>query len=185
MCVFFFVCVFCFSFLLFLASRAIWKPFYRRLRFWVVPKIRILINFSSLFSGLLIHVIELFLFSDDFSFFAVFHFVPRAYSVLKPEAILRELTSAITDKLKFVVCPSSPSSNVLLGPETLLAVYSCLLWGPNFLKMLQEILNKRWQTLDLKSMMSELRRSSSEIMATKDSLSSVHRFKRKVEASLS
>ena len=34
--------------------------------------------------------------------------------------------------------------------------------------MLPEILNKRWQTVDVKSMMSELQRSSSRFMVTKE-----------------
>ena len=105
-----------------------------------------------------------------------------------PEAILSELMSAITNKLKFVVCPhyrySSPY-DVLSGPETLLAAYKYRYFAPTFLKMLPEILNNRWQTLDVKSMMSELQRSSSDFMVTKDTLSSVHRFKRKEDTSLS
>ena len=107
-----------------------------------------------------------------------------------PEAILSELMSAITNKLKFVVCPSdvfSPLYNVLSGPETLLVRGPCNYWGPvpTDVKMLPEILNKRWQTLDVKSMMSELQRSPSGLMVEKDTLSSVHRFKRKEGASLS
>ena len=101
------------------------------------------------------------------------------------EAILIELMSAITHKLKFAVFPLSSTYRVLLGPETLLAAPSYGVSTPKCLKMLQEILNKRWQTLDLKSMMSELQRSPSGIMAVKDTLSSVHRFKRKEGASLS
>ena len=97
------------------------------------------------------------------------------------EAILIELMSAITNKLKFAVFSLSSTYRVLSGPETLLAVHST----PKCLKMLQEILNKRWQTLDLKSMMSELQRVPSGIITVKDTLSSVHRFKRKEGASLS
>ena len=105
-----------------------------------------------------------------------------------PEAILSELRSAITNKLKFMICPrygySSPY-DALSGPETLLVAYNY--WGPvsTDVKMLPEILYKRWQTLDVKSMMSELQRSPSELMVMKDTLSSVHRFKRKEGASLS
>ena len=99
---------------------------------------------------------------------------------------MSELMSAITNKLKFLVCPRygkfSPY-DVLSGPETLLVTYNY--WAPTNVKMLLEILNKNWQTLDVKSMMSELQRSSSEILITKDTLSSVHRFKRKESASLS
>ena len=117
----------------------------------------------------------------------MFNFAPRGYSAVKPEAILSRLMSAITGKLKFVVFPRSRSAfDVLLFPETLLASYSPYrVWTTTFLKMLLETLNKRWQTLDLKSMMSELHRSSSGFMVTEDNLSSVHRFKRKEDAGLS
>ena len=103
-----------------------------------------------------------------------------------PEAILSELMSAITKKLKFVVCPSNPLEyHDLSGPETLLVAYDSGNWGVTNVKMLPEILNKRWQTLDVKSMMSELQRSSWGFVVRKDTLSSVHRFKRKKGASLS
>ena len=69
--------------------------------------------------------------------------------------------SAITKKLKFVVCSRYPyKDHVLLGPEVLVAAYDSWYWAPTILKMLPEILNKRWQTLYLKSMLSELQRSS-------------------------
>ena len=120
----------------------------------------------------------------------MFHFPSDPYYRPMPEAILSEQVSAITNKLKFVVCPSNVFSSlydVLSGPETLLVLVAYDYWdpAPTNVKMLPEILNKRWQTLDVKSMMSELRRSSSGFMVTKDTLSSVHRFKRKEGASLS
>ena len=65
-------------------------------------------------------------------------------------------------------------------PETLVAAT----YGYWF-EEVPEILNKRWQTLDLKSLMLELQRSRSGILITEDTLSSVHRFKRKEDASLS
>ena len=117
----------------------------------------------------------------------MFHFAPDPYRPV-PEAILSELKSAITNKLKFLVCPRygySSSYDVLSGPETLLVTYYFWDRAPTNVKMLLEILNKRWQTLDVKSMMSELERSSSRLMVTKDTLSSVHRFKRKEGASMS
>ena len=105
-----------------------------------------------------------------------------------PEAILSELMPAITNKLKFFVCPSNAFASlydVLSDPETILVAHHY--WGPvpTGVKMLPEILHKRWQTLDVKSMMSELQRSPSGLMVMKDPLSSVHRFKRKEDASLS
>ena len=117
----------------------------------------------------------------------MFHFAPDFYRSV-PEAILIELKSAITNKLKFLVCPRygySSAYDVLSGPETLLVTYNVWDLSPTNLKMLPEILNKRWQTLDVKSMMSELQRSSSEFMVRKDTLPSVHRFKRKEGVSLS
>ena len=116
----------------------------------------------------------------------MFHFPLDLHRPI-PEAILSELMSAITNKLKFVVCPSVFTSlyDVLSGPETLLVTYNYWDPAPTDVKMLPEILSKRWQTLDLKSMMSELQRSPSELMVMKDTLSSVHRFKQKEGASLS
>ena len=103
------------------------------------------------------------------------------------EAILSELKSAITNKLTFVVCPNLVffSYDVLSGPETLVIAHDYWFRAPTYGKMLLEILNKRWQTLDVKSMMSEFLRSFSGFMRAKDTLSSVHRFKRKEGASLS
>ena len=130
------------------------------------------------------------LFADDYSFFAVFHFPSDPYYRPMPEAILSELMSAITNKLKFVVCPSnvlasiSSMYDVLSDPETLLVAYNHRYPAPTDVKMLPEILNKRWQTLDVKSMMSELQRSPLDLMVIEDTLS-VHRFKRKEGASLS
>ena len=118
----------------------------------------------------------------------MFHFASDPYYRPMPEAILSELMSAITNKLKFVVCPSNVFASlydVLSGPETLLVAYNYWDPAPTNVKMLPEILNKRWQTLDVKSMMSELQRSPSGLMVMKDALSSVHRFKRKEGASLS
>ena len=117
----------------------------------------------------------------------MFHFPSNPYRPLR-EAILSELKSAITNKLKFLVCPRSgysSSYDVLSGPETLLTAHDYWHLTPTFVKLLLEILNKRWQTLDVKSMMSEFQRSSSGFMVTEDDLSSVHRFKRKEETDLS
>ena len=117
----------------------------------------------------------------------MFHFPSVPYRPL-PEAILSELKSAITNKLKFLVCPRygySSAYDVLSGPETLVTAHDYWYLTPTFVKLLPEILNKRWQTLDMKSMMSELQRSSSQILITKDTLSSVYRFKLKEGASLS
>ena len=107
----------------------------------------------------------------------MFHFHSDPYRDV-PKVIQSKLMSVMTNKLKFVVCSRySFTSGVLSVPETLVAYGS-------WFKVL-EILNKRWQTLDLKSLMLELQRSRSRILITKDTLSSVHRFKRKEDASLS
>ena len=118
----------------------------------------------------------------------MFHFASDPYCGPMPEAILSELMSSSTNKLKFVVCPSNIFASLyddLSGPETLSVTYDYWYRAPTDLKMLLEILNKRWQTLDVKSMMSELQRSSLGFVVEKDTLSSVHRFKRKEGASLS
>ena len=117
----------------------------------------------------------------------MFHFAHNPYRAL-PQATLSELMSAITNKLKFVF--RSPyvlysPFEVLSGPETLVVAYKFAYWVPTNVNMLPEILNKRWQTLDVKSMMSELQRSSSMFRVTNDTLSSVHRFKRNEGVSLS
>ena len=117
----------------------------------------------------------------------MFHFASDLYRPV-PEATLSELKSAITNKLNFLVCPGygySSAYDVLSGPETLLVTYNVWNLSPTNVKMLPEILNKRWQTLDVKSMMSELQRSSSMFRVTNDTLSSVHRFKRNEGVSLS
>ena len=115
----------------------------------------------------------------------MFHFAPDPYRPV-PEAILSELKSAVTNKLNFVLCPGYPPMyRGISGPETLVTAHGYWYRTPEFVKMLLEILNKRWQTLDLKSMMSELQRSHSAFMTTEDTLLSVHRFKRKEGASLS
>ena len=115
----------------------------------------------------------------------MFHVAPDPYLPV-PKAILSELMSARTNKLKFVVCTVYPSMyRVLSGPQTLMAAYFSQNRTPTFLKMLPEILNKRWQTLDLKNIMSELQRSFPETMVIKDTLTTIHRFKRKEGASFS
>ena len=118
----------------------------------------------------------------------MFHLPSDPYYWPMPEAILSKLMSAITNKLKFAVIHSNVFSSlydVLSGPETLLVrfTYHFLYPAPTNWKMLPEILNKRWQTLDVKSMMLELQRSPLKLLVMKDTLSSVHRFKRKEGAS--
>ena len=115
----------------------------------------------------------------------MFYFPPGLYRPV-PTAILSELMSAVTKKLTFTVCPGYPSTYPFFsGPETLVAAYYYWNRPQTFSKMLLEILNKRWQTLDVKSMMLELQRSCSGIVIANDTLSSVHRFKRKEETGLS
>ena len=115
----------------------------------------------------------------------MFHFALDHYRPV-PEAILSGLISGITNKLKFIVCYDYGyffPYGVLSGPETLLVTYNYWNLSPTNVKMLTEILNKRWQTLDLKSMVSELQRSSSMYRVKQSTLSSVYRFKRKQGAS--
>ena len=104
-----------------------------------------------------------------------------------PEGRLKTLQrmSPTTNKLTFVVFPRFLATYCAISNSVSEALMTSYDYGDGNLKMLPEILNKRWQTLDVKSMMSELQRSSSGFMVQGDTLSSVHRFKRKEGASLS
>ena len=74
----------------------------------------------------------------------MFHFTPGLNRRV-PEAILSELKSAITNKLKFLVSPRygyfSPY-DVLSGPQTLLVTYNYRDGAPTNIKMLSKILKQ-------------------------------------------
>ena len=93
--------------------------------------------------------------------------------------VIRKLGSAIPNKTKFVVGGSGARPRI---SEALQVSADFLSFS-----MLEEILNKRWQTLDLVSMVEELRRHSyctgryhwfSGPVSIQDTLSSLPRFKR-------
>ncbi|KAL9959127.1 hypothetical protein ACROYT_G036215 [Oculina patagonica] len=103
----------------------------------------------------------------NLSLFAVFVFldlewdmpdtVERMWTTLM-EDVLGKLVTGIPDKVKFVVHRESSlmwAKDKL--PETL--TITTLIVGDAFLTLMLEILNKRWRTLDLISMMGELKRS--------------------------
>ena len=94
--------------------------------------------------------------------------------------VIRKLGSAIPNKTKFVVCCESGARR---------RISEALQVSGDFLTFsrLVEILNKRWQTLDLVSMVQELRRHSyvrgryhwlPDAVSFQDTLSSLPRFKR-------
>ncbi len=87
--------------------------------------------------------------------------------------------SGIPDKIKFIIVPSEMIVPVA-APETLLITTHFT--NEAFQNLILEILNKRWRTLDLVSMMKELNRSWSERfkmrMEITDKLSSLPRFEK-------
>ena len=116
-------------------------------------------------------------FLDEFSFFAVFD-VAR-FELFSD--VIRKLGSGIPNKTKFVVGgPRQPriSEALQVSPQSVFSFF-----------VLLEILNKRWQTLDLVSMVQELIRHgylrlpvwSFGPMSIQDTLSSLPRFKRELE----
>ena len=108
-------------------------------------------------------------------------------------AAIRILVSGIPDKIKFVMGSSIPIS-VPESSESLVVIARDEWLIPESLML--DILNKRWQTLDLISMVEELKRSVSkefnrlgyrkqwlsqfnlQMVSVKDRLSSRPRFKR-------
>ena len=119
-------------------------------------------------------------FSDHFTFFAMFDFSSQDSFLVSDW--FRKLVSRIPDKPKLGVLKGFPVVDV---PETFqVNAPSYYIYDP---MLLLEILNKRWQTLDLISMMAEYKRSVGGRSTVKitDSLSSLPRFKRKEELSVS
>lgn len=115
------------------------------------------------------------------------------------EDFMLEKLALIPDKTKFVAS-SGRWSRIAQLPEILYV--ECLTAGKDFLTLLGEILNRRWQTLDLISMMEEverdllrkalpadyqglryveLRHGWRSQLVIKDTLSSVPRFQKKEE----
>ena len=95
-----------------------------------------------------------------------------------------EKWALIPDRAKLVVSPSEFKS-IGKVPETLHVVYRDVGEVPFFTRMI-EIFNKRWKTLDLISMMRELKRTVAtdyrgykDLISIEDSLSSLPTFQKK------
>ena len=125
-----------------------------------------------------------FFFSDEFSFSAVFNFSPVQFSA----DVIGKLISGIPNKTKLVVGERAEKGL----SETLQVTASS---GRQLATLLVDILNKRWQTLDLVSMLDECKRSSYIMdpwvlfkpilhsVTITDTLSSLPRFKREKDLS--
>ena len=96
--------------------------------------------------------------------------------------VIIKLGSGIPHKIKFFVVPLGPISI----PESLEGLVVTAPYGGGFShleRLMLDILSKRWQTLDLISMMEELKRSAYESVSWEkviiiDKLSSRPRFKK-------
>ena len=100
------------------------------------------------------------------------------------EELVVEKLALIPDHTKLVVGPSTFKSISEL-PETLHVSYPCHDVLPFFTQMI-EIFNKRWQTLDLLSMMQELQRAAAtaymwNLISIRDTLSTLPAFQEKEE----
>jgi len=110
---------------------------------------------------------------------------------LLSDGVISKLSSGIPNKTKFVVGVWWPTEEL---SETLQVTFPPLNWLKHFPTLL-DILNKRWQTLDLVSMMDEFKRSvlhymgvrdpslAAGLVKIKDTLSSLPRFKREKDLS--
>lgn len=139
-------------------------------------------------------------FLEKFTFFAVLENSDREISsdvdVMVKESVAEKL-ELIPDKTKFVTSRSEWSRIDQL-PEILHASFSTS--SGDFFTSLSEILNKRWQTLDLLSVVEEVKRDVTrkefsgryvhlhlqdwhlpKLVKIKDNLSSVPRFQKKEE----
>ncbi len=117
----------------------------------------------------------------NFSLFAVFLFPNRSSGSMWQkllESVTERLVSGIPDKIKFFIWPHSVSVPEP-APETLVISYFTFGKCQN---LVPEILNKRWRTLDLISMMREFKRtcnwSELNFVQLTDRLLSLPRFKK-------
>jgi len=107
------------------------------------------------------------------------------YSKIVLEECVAEKLAIIPDHTKLVVS-SSDFKSLAEVPETLHVSYHASEVSRTFISMI-EIFNKRWQTLDLISMMRELKRTAYSIrswgdfISIKDSLSTLPTFQKKEE----
>ena len=127
-------------------------------------------------------------FADDFSFFAVLDLSMVRFF----DDVIRKLGSGIPNKTK-LVCGHSKVTKL---SETLQLSFDDIYNPRLFSVLLAGILNKRWQMLDLRSMIEEYRRAvraslwwrfygqfSSEPLIIRDTLSTLPRFKRNEDLS--
>ena len=134
-----------------------------------------------------------------FNFFSIEKFTCVAVFLISDdafctEAVLEELVTEklalIPDHAKLVVSPSEFKS-IAKVPETLHVSYGYNLFNQlSFFTQMIEIFNKRWQTLDLISMMHELQRTATrdyhriyprDFISIEDTLSSLPAFQKKAE----
>ena len=130
---------------------------------------------------------------DIFYFFPIEKFTCVAVFLISDddfyaEAVLEKLVieklALIPDHAKLVVGPHGWKS-IAKVPETLHVIYHSRDVLPFFTGMIK-VLNKRWQTLDLISMMQELQRTAvtdymSNSISIKDTLSTLPTFQKKEE----
>ena len=119
--------------------------------------------------------------ADDSSFFVVLDLSMVKFS----DDVIRKLGSGIPNKTKFAY----GRSKVTKLPETLQVSFDYIYHPRVFPVLLAEILNKRWQTLDLVSMMDEYKRAVSalpgysEQLIITETLSTLPRFQRNEDLS--
>ena len=110
---------------------------------------------------------------------------PELYTEVLERHVFEKL-ALIPDHTKLVVVPHAGWKSIAEVPETLHVNYDPHNVLPFFTRMI-EIFNKRWQTLDLISMMQELKRAPNRpydwliSISIKDSLSSLPTFQKKEE----
>ena len=127
--------------------------------------------------------------TDDFSFFAVLDFRAVLSFDYWVRYVEEELNDRIPNKTKLIFSqlpyqlPRKLSETLHFNVES--RDFNFKRRSTNFDSVFVNILNKRWQTLDLVSMMRELKRSFhvfhvfKDSVSIKDSLSSLPRFIRK------
>ena len=116
--------------------------------------------------------------TDDFSFFAVLDFCPFKY-VMEMGDVVEELNDRIPNKTKLIFGQRRRRFSQTLSETLQVKVDPWILNFAQSKSAFINILNKRWQTLDLVSMMRELKRSLHEFeynVSINNSLSSLPRF---------
>lgn len=128
-----------------------------------------------------------------FLFFLIENFTCVAVFLIGDDELHSEAVSEqrVVEKLALIpdhgklVVSNSEFKSLAEVPETLHVRYYCDGVSPFFTQII-EIFNKRWQTLDLISMVQELKRTAAssygrDFISIKDSLSSLPKFQKKEE----